>query len=338
MSDSVAVTAVAHPNIALIKYWGKRDNTLNLPDAGSVSITLDSLTTTSTFSTADADTAVVRINDQPDSAAALKVQRCIDQIRQFGDPAAAQHARSGFLLESYNNFPTAAGLASSASGFAALVTAADGLLGTHLADRQLSVIARMGSGSAARSLFGGFVRMHRGERADGSDAHAEQHAPPSHWPLSVVIAVTSQDRKHVNSTDGMGRSKMTSPYHDAWIETTEADIDHCLRAIDQRDFEQLAQLSEHSCLKMHASMMATRPPLLYWNPTTLAVIQEIMALRRSGVGVFFTVDAGPQVKAICLPEDAEQVSQHLSGMDGVLSVQRTGLGAGARLTTDSSPS
>lgn len=336
MTDPVAVTAVAHPNIALIKYWGKRDASRNLPDAGSVSITLDSLTTTSILRPASDGNTRVRINDRSDPQAAPKVQRCIQQMALLGGLETTDDRLAAVDLVSSNNFPTAAGLASSASGFAALVTAANALLETDLGLDQLSVIARMGSGSAARSLFGGFVRMHRGQQADGSDAHAEQHAPASHWPLAVVIAVTCEQRKTVNSTDGMGRSKRTSPYHDAWVRTTEEDIAHCLAAIDRKDFEHLAQLSEHSCLKMHASMMASRPPLLYWNPATLAVIQEIIALRATGVGVFFTVDAGPQVKAVCLPEHADRVSQHLSQMSNVLSVQRTGLGEGARLIDEGS--
>ncbi len=332
------VTAVAHPNIALIKYWGKRDRVLNLPDAGSVSITLDSLTSTTTASlAAEHEKGTVTINGQADPQAARKVLTCVNNMltEQSDLPRMEIESLIGRLnIFSENNFPTAAGLASSASGFAALVTAIDTLFSLGLTDQQRSVHARRGSGSAARSLFGGFVRMFEGEQSDGSDAYAQMLHEASHWPLEVIIAVTSTQSKKTGSTDGMQASKSTSPYHQAWVDSTRNDIEACVTAIAERDFTRLATLSEHSCLKMHASMMATQPPLLYWNPATLACVHRIVELRASGLDVFFTIDAGPQVKAICLPSSSEAVKAALSDVHGVAQLMHTRLGQAAESRLD----
>ncbi len=322
--------ATARPNIALVKYWGKRDAALNLPAAGSLSITLDALQTdTRIHFDAGYGEDQLLLNGEPNSKAATRLSRFLDILRQQTDcdlPA---------KIDTHNNFPTAAGLASSASGFAALALAASKALGLPLDAGLLSGIARQGSGSAARSLFGGFVEMQAGSLADGSDAVAKPLYAPDHWPLEVVVAVTTTGPKAVNSTSGMQQTRATSPYHQAWIDSVEADISVARKAIAQRDFATLAEVSEHSCLKMHADMLATRPPLIYWTPASLACIQRIRELREvEGLPVFFTVDAGPQVKAVCLPEAANRVAEALQAVPGVVSLLRTGLGAGATLVDD----
>lgn len=318
--------AEAHPNIALIKYWGKRDDALNLPAAGSLSITLDTLRTRTRVSfsdTAGADTVVLNGTPVGD----------VDPFTSFVD---LFRARAGVahrvMIESDNNFPTAAGLASSASGFAALARACDAALGGLFSEPELSVLARRGSGSAARSIFGGFVVMDEGNEADGSDAHARPLLEADAWPLQVVVAVTSRQAKSDSSRDGMTASRDTSPFYADWVATTRRDLGEAIGVVEARDFGRLAELSEYSCLKMHATMLATRPGLVYWNGTTVDLIHRVRELRDRGLGVFFTIDAGPQLKAICLPEDADTVAAELAQVPGVLEVLRTGLGPGAQVT------
>jgi len=313
----------ARSNIALIKYWGKADPVLNTPAVGSISVTLNDLWTDTDVrfdASLSADRLILDGTERADQLA--RVSACLDLIR----------ARAGTALYaevvSTNNFPTGAGLASSASGFAALVGAAARALGLDIPPRELSILARQGSGSAARSLFGGYVEMHRGSRADGSDSFAEPLADAAHWPLDVLVAITESAEKKVGSGPGMTRSATSSPYYAAWVESHPPDLDTARAAIAARDFTALADVSEASCLKMHAAAMSTQPPLIYWNGATVECLRRVRELRAEGVPVFFTIDAGPQVKAICLPEAAAGVEAALASVPGVRQVIRTRLGPG----------
>ncbi|HOC44788.1 MAG TPA: diphosphomevalonate decarboxylase [Thermoanaerobaculales bacterium] len=316
-------TAVAHPNIALVKYWGKADEARNLPAVGSISITLDTLVTTTSvrFDRALPNDRFT-LDGRPAPDQLPRVRSCLDLLRARlpGAPRAA--------VESTNSFPTAAGLASSASGFAALVVAADHALGTGLERAELAEQARRCSGSAARSLFGGFVEL---RLRPGSRCETGQILAAADWQLQVVIAVTSAEAKAIGSTAGMLHTERTSPYYGAWLATSEGDLAAARRAIEDRDFAALAAVAEHSCLKMHAVMLASRPGLLYWNGTTVECLRRLRELASHGVGVFFTVDAGPQVKAVCLPEAAGRVAEALAELPGVTEVLRCGLGEGARV-------
>jgi diphosphomevalonate decarboxylase len=318
--------ARARANFALIKYWGKADATLNVPAVGSISITLDALwsDTEVEFDAAlAADELVLDGRSRADQLA--KVAACLDLLRR----RAGVRARA--RVTSSNNFPTGAGLASSASGFAALVTAAAAALGLDLTPRERSIVARQGSGSAARSIFGGFVEMHAGTAADGSDSYAEPLLPSAAWPLEVVIAVTAKGEKDVGSGSGMTRSAQSSPYYSAWVAGQPADLAAARLAIGARDFAALAALAEHNCLKMHAAALAAKPPLLYWNGATVQCLTAVQRLRAGGVPAFFTIDAGPQVKAICLPGARAQVAAALRAVPGVVDVLESGLGGGAEL-------
>lgn len=320
-------TARAGANIALVKYWGKRDQDLNLPAAGSVSVTLAGLQTRTTVTpdpSIRADHFVLDgVEQSPERVGAV-----LDLMRELAGETVSCR------IESENNFPTGAGLASSASGFAALVTAAARAFDLELSDRKRSQLARLGSGSAARSIFGGFVEMAVGQRSDGSDAVAHPLLAADEWPLEVVVAVTDAGSKSVGSREGMNHTMRTSPYYPAWVKTIDGDLEAARAAIAARDFDALAGVAEHSALKMHASMLAARPGLIYWNPATVACIHAVRALRSGGAGVFFTVDAGPQVKAVCLPGEGERVAELLRGQPGVHDVLVTGLGAGAGLVTE----
>ncbi len=310
----MATTAVAHPNIALIKYWGKENEADNVPATPSLSITLDTLTSTTTVDSADVDR--VELDGEPVQDA--KIAACLAMLRR--------DFRIGPLaIRSSNNFPTAAGLASSASGFAALVTAIDAHCALGLTHQARSGYARKASGSAARSVYGGFVGL----------APPEWVARPlldeADWPLKVVIAITDEGRKTVSSSSGMRLSRETSPYYESWVRTTARDYEAGLAAVERRDFAALADLAEASCLKMHGVMQSSRPAMIYWRPATIACIHAIRALRADGLGVFFTIDAGPQVKAVCLPDAQEAVRDRLAALPGVLATHCVGLGGGARV-------
>ena len=319
------VTAESHPNIALVKYWGKADIERNLPAVGSLSITLDTLVARTTVSASDDGEDHLILNGNDDPLAARRVGRCLAGLRRF---AGVDGPR--LLVESEVNFPLSAGLASSAAGFAALVRAADAFYGAN-ADRQsLARLAGAASGSAARSLYGGYVRL---DAPDGQrdDIELEPLAGPADWPLRVVIAITSRDAKPVGSTEAMLASAGTSPYYGAWVAGQPDDLALASRAVAERDFTKLADVSESSCLKMHALTMSSRPGILYFSASTVAAIHTIRALRAGGTAVFFTVDAGPQVKAVCLPDDAATVREALQAVTGVIDVIDAGLGPGARV-------
>ncbi len=315
--------ARAGANIALIKYWGKRGaGDLNLPATGSISITLNELETVTTVTP---DTAlsgdVFSLNGALIEDA--RVLRLVSRMRA-AYPAMASYCR----IESVNSFPTAAGLASSASGFAALVLALDAAFELQAPTDELARWARIGSGSAARSLLGGFCRMHRGQAQDGHDAIPEQLLDHTAWPLEVVVAITQTQAKGTSSRKGMTHTMATSPYYSAWVRHNEQVLDEAEKAIVSRDFDRLSELSEASALQMHASALAAEPAVLYWNGSSVECLHAIRELRQSGHGVFFTMDAGPQVKAVCLPGHGESVATRLQQVPGVQSVVSSALGPG----------
>jgi diphosphomevalonate decarboxylase len=317
-------TAIAHPNVALIKYWGKEDVAINLPAVGSLSLTLDGLTTrTSVLFDPEFSRDEVIINGRPDEQAQPRVARCLDMLR--ANAGVADKAQ----VTTQNDFPTGAGLASSASGYAALVVAAADALGTAVSADELDLIARIGSGSAPRSLHDGIVLLEKSAGPTGM--HCDSVAAPGDWPLAVVVAVTTREQKAVSSTGGMEASRLSSSCYQRWVETHPADLRAAIEHVEQRDFEALAEVSERSCLKMHAVAMSSDPPLVYWSGATVDCMQRVRELRRSGTPVFFTIDAGPQLKAICLPEAADQVHAAMEEMPGVIDVLDCRLGYGARV-------
>lgn len=321
-------TAIAHPNIALVKYWGKRNVELNLPAAGSISLTLGGLETETTVEFVDGlDYDTLRLDgDAVKSGSARdRVERFLDLVRERAGITMGAH------VESRNNFPTAAGLASSASGFAALAKAAVVASGIEMEESELSALARRGSGSAARSMFGGFVEMMPGQKEDGTDAFARQLAKPTHWNIRCLVAETAEGEKRVGSTEGMLHTERTSPYYDSWLDQVPEDIEAGRRAIEERDFEKLGDIAVTNAMRMHASALAADPPLLYWNGTTVELIQRLLAERRSGAELFFTIDAGPHVKVFCTPDSESDVVDLLDDFDGVLDIHEAYPGGGARL-------
>jgi diphosphomevalonate decarboxylase len=324
-------TTVAHPNIALVKYWGKRNIEYNLPAAGSVSLTLGGLETRTTVSFDDSlEADVLELDEQVIESGTKyeRVSRFLNLVRNRSG------SRASARVVTRNDFPTGAGLASSASGFAALALAATAAAGLELTASELSALARRGSGSAARSIFGGFVEMNPGTREDGQDAFAEPIAPADHWDLRCIIAVTARGEKAIGSTEGMTRTHQTSPFYEQWIESVPLDVEWARTAIEQRDFDELARIAEASCLRMHATAMAAEPGIVYWNGATVELMHRVRDARKAGLPIFFTIDAGPQVKVFCPESAQEQCEALLRGTEGVREVIATYPGAGARLVDE----
>lgn len=337
MTEQTA-TAVAPSNIAFVKYWGKADAALNTPAAGSLSMTLRDLLTTTTVAFDDGlEGDVLILNGAAAPPKALdKARPLLDIVRQ--QAGISSPAR----IDSANSFPTGAGLASSASGLAALALAASTAAGLRPSREWLSALARRGSGSASRSLFGGFVEwLPGGQRADGLDSHAVQVAPEDHWDLRMLVVVVRSEAKSTSSTAGMARTAVTSPYFRSFIDTVPADLRTCRRAIAERDFEALTEVVESSALKMHASMMTSSPALLYWKPETLRVMETVYALRAEGAPVAFTIDAGPNVKVLLPPaadaDGFDDIRARFASLDGVRDVLATGPGPGAWVVEPGSP-
>ena len=325
------VTARACANIALVKYWGKRDGgPLNLPATGSLSIALDALVTETTvvFDRALASDEVSL--DTP--AARARVEAFLDLVRERA--GIATHAR----VVTKNRFPTASGLASSASGFAALAVAATRAAGLALSPRELSVLARRGSGSAARSIFGGFVRMHPGTRPDGEDAYAEAIASDLAARVRVVIAIVGAGApKQHASRDAMEHCAATSPLYRGWLELVPKDLAAAEAALAAGDLRALGQLAEANALAMHATAIAARPAIVYWQPATIALLAAVRALRSAGRAAWATIDAGPHVKVLTTPEDAAEVARTLGAIEGVSSTMVSTAGGPAEVVAALQP-
>jgi diphosphomevalonate decarboxylase len=289
--------AFAPANIALCKYWGKRNTELNLPVNSSLSISLGRLGTRTVVKfAADADRIYLDGKAAPLDFA-RRTSAYLDLFRPQG---------AFFEVRTKNNIPTAAGLASSASGFAALAKALDQLLDWKFNLRELSMLARLGSGSATRSLYEGFAVWHAGQRADGMDSYAE--GLDAAWPeLRVGILEISKTRKAVGSTDGMNRTSETSELYDSWPKQAACDYDALRTAVAAQDFPMLGKTAENNALAMHATMMAAWPPLCYWKPQSLTMMQKVWAAREKGMELYFTMDAGPNLKLLFLKEDQAAV-------------------------------
>jgi diphosphomevalonate decarboxylase len=319
--------AYAQTNIALVKYWGKRDDDgrgLNLPAVGSLSLTLDGFGTETRVERGGEKDTFVLGGQEIHGTDATRVFAFIDLVREMAG------TKDRVTVTSRNDVPTAAGLASSASGFAALALAATTAFGVNVDARALSALARRGSGSAARSIFGGFVLMHKGERDDGSDAVAEPLA--SKLDVRLVVVRCADGRKDTTSRSGMGHAQRTSPFFREWIATHAADLDVARGALESADLAALGEVMEHSTFKMHSTTMTSRPPFFYWTPTTFSVLSEVRALRANGVGAWATMDAGPHVKVLCAPADAERVSAGMRVVEGVRGVDICAPGPAARIT------
>jgi diphosphomevalonate decarboxylase len=320
-------SARACANIALVKYWGKRPGPGNLPAEGSLSLALDALVT-ETRVTFDAALAADALELDGKPADGSRVTAFLDLVR--GRAGIATRAR----VITRNHFPTASGLASSASGFAALAAAATRAAGVDLSPRELSRLARVGSGSAARSIFGGFVRMHAGPRDD--DAYAEPIASPLTARVRMVIAIVGGGvPKTHGSRDAMEHVAATSPLYAAWLALVPRDLEAAEAALargDEAALVQLGELAEANAFAMHASGIAARPAVIYWQPGTLAALAQVRALRSAQRAAWATMDAGPHVKVLTTAADADAVAAAMRDVPGVTDVIVSGVGAGTSVS------
>ncbi|WP_010529101.1 diphosphomevalonate decarboxylase [Lentibacillus jeotgali] len=318
-------TAKAHTNIALIKYWGKRDESLILPMNNSLSLTLDGFyTTTSVEFQNDLSADRFYLNGQlTEGAEKHRVTAFLDRIR-----AAAGEPDAFAEIHSANHVPTAAGFASSASGFAALAAAAAKAIDLSVNQQQLSILTRQGSGSACRSVYGGFVEWEKGKLSDGSDSFAIPVASADHWDIRVAAVVLSSAEKKVLSREGMKRTVNTSVYYPSWVDSIPDDLAAIKDGIVAKDVEKVGEIAEANCLRMHATTLAANPPFSYWQSTTVSIIQAVQDLRAAGVPAFFTIDAGPNVKVLYTPDYEEKVRNTLRNIAGVHDVKVSKPGEG----------
>jgi len=328
--NSKTAKAVACANIALIKYWGKRNIALNLPAVGSISLTLEALKTQTqaTFNpTLEKDNLIIN-SQQASESQQMRVSKFLDIIREKS--GISDYAE----IISKNNFPTDAGLASSASAFAALTLSATHAAGLELSKKDLSKLSRIGSGSAARSVYGGIVEMQRGENQSGEEDFAIPLASQDYWDLRLLILITSKKEKEIGSTEAMKMTAETSPYYNGWIDSSTQDLKEMREAIRTRDFEKLGDLAEYSALKMHALTLSTRPPILFWNSKTLELIEQVRKVRQDGIPAYFTIDAGPQVKVITLPDHLNFLKKHFQSFRGIENMIESKLGPDVKLVGD----
>lgn len=300
-------TAIAPSNIAFIKYWGVKDETLRLPANGSLSMNLSNLLTTTTveFNTSFEQDVVV-INGEQDNDETSRVIKHLDRIRKL-----AQISDKAKVV-STNNFPTGTGLSSSASGFAALTVAAAKAAGLSLSEKELSILARQGSGSACRSIPDGFTEWLDGDTSETS--YAVSLYPPDYWDIADVVAVVSKQKKEVSSTEGH-KLAATSPFFEKRLALTKEKLQLMKQYLQEKNFTKFGELTEAEALELHAIYMTSHPSLMYLLPGTLQMMHEVKHWRNEGLEVYFTLNTGQDIHLICQKKDVETVTKKLAEID-----------------------
>ncbi len=302
-----SASAFSPSNIALIKYWGKRDSSINLPITDSLSISLGDKGAHTKISISDSNDQYF-LNDQEmdlNSSFGLRLKHFLDLFRREG---------IYYRVESSLNIPMAAGLASSACGFAALVKALDQLYEWELSTSQLSILSRLGSGSACRSIWPGFVKWEKGVQTDGMDSHGIPLEIK--WPeLRIGLLVIDTQTKKISSTEAMQRTIESSILYKSWPKQVEQDLSLLQNALELKDFKRLGEISEHNACSMHATMLAAWPPIQYAQVETLEAMNLIWQARDNGLDLYFTQDAGPNLKLLFLEKDTEAVKKLFPNME-----------------------
>lgn len=305
MTQAVGI-ARAHTNIALIKYWGKRDKELFLPMNSSLSLTLEAFYTDTkvTFDENFTSDRFILNGKEQSEKEIQKISRFLDLFREYiGEGRSAR-------VESLNFVPTAAGLASSASAFAALALAVEDALKLDMSRQELSTFARRGSGSSTRSLFGGFVEWDMGTGSADSIAHPIDDAS---WDIGMLVLAVDTNEKKIASRVGMDHTVQTSPFYQAWIDTSKEDLLAIKQAIAAKDFDKVGQIAEHNGMKMHATTLSANPPFTYWTADSLIAQEAVRQVREDlQIPAYMTMDAGPNVKVLCRASDMERLAQALS--------------------------
>lgn len=299
-----------------------------LPMNSSLSLTLDGFyTETQVIIDSDLSEDCVWLEGLPaPNGFSQKVKAFMNEVRVRSDIKKYAH------IYTENHVPLGAGLASSASGFAALAMAASKVYGLSTDPRDLSVLARLGSGSASRSIFGGFVKWHKGFLEDGSDSYSTSLLEKSNWlsRLCMLAVIVNQEEKSLSSREGMARTVESSPLYEGWLKSVASDLEIAEKSILQEDLKSLGEVMEHSALKMHATMFAAKPPVIYFNSGTFEVMQTVTELRANGMLAYYTMDAGPNVKILCYIEDAPKIQSYISELRSVKQIVLCQVGSGVK--------
>lgn len=325
MSKSTA-SAIAHPNIAFIKYWGNRDDSLRIPANGSISMNLMELETRTTVSFEEnLKTDSLIINGKlADNTQSRRVSSFLDVLRKKAGTSTYAS------IHSTNNFPIGSGIASSASAFAALALAGSAALGLNLTENELSRLARLGSGSASRSIPAGYVEWTPGE--DDQSSYAFSILPPGGWDLVDIVLVLDQAHKKTGSSEGHHLAS-TSPLQQARVSDAPRRLDICRSSILEKDFSTFAEIIELDCLMMHSVMMTSTPPLFYWAASTYQIIEKVRGWRKAGLPAAFTIDAGPNVHVITVAENTSALVSEINQLSIIQSHYISHPGGSARLLT-----
>jgi len=323
-------SSVSPINIALIKYWGKRDQDLILPYNNSISMTVDSLYSHTTVDFGEQyEEDIFILNNKKVEVNSVEYKKYIGRFLNIVREKYDIDLKVKIMSE--NNFPTSAGLASSASGFSALSMAINGALNLGLNSRELSILSRLGSGSSARSIYDGFVEWKKGEMDDGSDSYAEQVIED--WAsLRMVICITDEKQKKIKSRAGMTQSVNASPMYSGWLSSIDEDLNLMRNGLMRKNFSVVGRVAEENCLKMHAVMMTTKPSIIYWNDITLKIIKSIIDWRKNGLESYFTIDAGSQVKIICMENNMGEIIENCKKIKGIKDIIVAKPGKGSKIT------
>ncbi len=315
MKANMKATAVAPSNIAFIKYWGRKDEVLRLPENGSISMNLSNLMTTTTVefnSNFKGDS--IEINGVKEVQEGNRAIKHLDRIRKIAiikaNPSAALRAR----VVTKNNFPTGTGLSSSASGFAALTVAASYAAGLNLSEKELSILARQGSGSACRSIPDGFVEWLDGDTSETS--YGVSLYPENYWDIVDVVAVVSKNKKEVSTTEGQ-KLAASSPFFKVRQEKIKEKIKLIKRYLREKDFRRFGELLEAEALELHSIMLTSTPSLIYLLPGSLKIMHLAKKWRTEGLGVYFTVNTGQDIHLICQKKDKDALVKKLEEVEDV---------------------
>ena len=309
--------AIAPSNIAFIKYWGKKDEILKIPENGSISMNLSNLlTTTSVEFSSDFKEDLVTINSKNDLKESARVIKFLDLIRK----------KTNIFLKakvvSKNNFPNGTGLSSSASGFAALTIAASKAVGLNLSENELSMLARQGSGSACRSIPDGFVEW--------DSTFAESLYPPDYWKIMDVVAIISNEKKDISSTDGQ-KLASTSPFFKVRQEKISEKILKFKKTLKEKNFTEFGNIIEQEAIELHAIMLTSMPSLIYLRPASLELMMLVKKWRSEDLEVYFTVNTGQDIHLIVEEKNSQELVNKLKKIKEVKNIIINKPSIGARL-------
>lgn len=306
-----------HANISLNKYWGKRDERLFLPTKNSLTISLSELVTT-TFVEKIKNSNIDEIFINSETVQGLHKRKIESFLNFFREKF---EIKDHFKINSYNNFPTAAGLASSSSGFAALTLGLDKICNLKLNKKELSIVARHGSGSASRSISGGFVLWHKGINPDGSDCFAEQIFDHMHWPeLRIIVVIVKNQQKFIGSREGMQLTTATSPSYSNWLEKSEQRLPSLIKSIEKKNFSNVGKLAQDDWIDMRQTMLDTTPQLNYWTEESYKVIRAIEKMQNQKIECYLTSEAGPNLKILCLEKDEIEIKKELKKIPEIIRI------------------